>query len=168
MDLGPTDHAETVAIYRATVIGPVAHRVLSHGQLATERRALSERRFRPPDAASAGTSRSPRSSPNNDRERAAESFFGTLKTELVDGERYPTRAIARASIGDYLENVYNPARRHSFLGRSARWNLNEVTDRRNCGRVRLSTGSGEAHRWRAYGLTRVFSVDFAFLTAQLG
>ena len=46
----------------------------------------------------------------------AESFFGTLKAELVDGERYPTRAIAMASIGDYLENFYNPARRHSFLG----------------------------------------------------
>jgi len=46
----------------------------------------------------------------------AESFFGTLKAELVDGERYPTRAIATASIGDYLENFYNPARRHSFLG----------------------------------------------------
>jgi putative transposase len=46
----------------------------------------------------------------------AESFFATLKAELVDGEKYPTRAIATASIGDYLENFYNPARRHSFLG----------------------------------------------------
>jgi len=46
----------------------------------------------------------------------AESFFGTLKAELVDDENYPTRAIATASIGDYLENFYNPARRHSFLG----------------------------------------------------
>jgi putative transposase len=55
MDLGPTDHAEAVAIYRATVIGPLLHRVLSHGQLATELRALSERRFRPPDADSTRT-----------------------------------------------------------------------------------------------------------------
>ena len=33
----------------------------------------------------------------------AESFFATLKAELVDHERYPTRAVAIASIGDYLE-----------------------------------------------------------------
>lgn len=50
MDLGPADHAETVAIYRATVIGPLMHRVLTHGQLAAELRALSEQRFRPPGA----------------------------------------------------------------------------------------------------------------------
>ena len=46
----------------------------------------------------------------------AESFFATLKAELVDHERYPTRAVATASIGDYLETFYNPARRHSHLG----------------------------------------------------
>jgi putative transposase len=46
----------------------------------------------------------------------AESFFATLKGELVDHERYPTRAAATASIGDYIEGFYNPARRHSYLG----------------------------------------------------
>jgi len=46
----------------------------------------------------------------------AESFFATLKTELVDHERYPTRAAADASIGDYVERFYNPARLHSHLG----------------------------------------------------
>ena len=46
----------------------------------------------------------------------AESFFATLKAELVDHERYPTRAAATASIGDYLETFYNPVRRHSHLG----------------------------------------------------
>jgi putative transposase len=55
MDLGPADDAEAVAIYRATVIGPLMHRVLSHGQLATELRTLSEQRFRPPGAASTRT-----------------------------------------------------------------------------------------------------------------
>jgi transposase InsO family protein len=55
MDLGPTDHAEAVAIYRATVIGPLMHRVLAHGQLADELRALSEQRYRPPGAESART-----------------------------------------------------------------------------------------------------------------
>ena len=46
----------------------------------------------------------------------AESFFATLKAELVDHERYPTRAAAAASIGDYVERFYNPARLHSHLG----------------------------------------------------
>lgn len=45
----------------------------------------------------------------------AESFFGTLKAELVDHERYPTHAAARRSIGDYIETFYNIERRHSFL-----------------------------------------------------
>lgn len=50
MDLGPADHAEAVAIYRATVIGPLMHRVLTHGELAVALRALSKQRFRPPGA----------------------------------------------------------------------------------------------------------------------
>ena len=46
----------------------------------------------------------------------AESFFATLKGELVDHERYATRAAAVASIGDYIERFYNTERRHSHLG----------------------------------------------------
>ena len=46
----------------------------------------------------------------------AESFFATLKGELVDHDRYATRAAAVASIGDYIENFYNIERRHSHLG----------------------------------------------------
>ena len=46
----------------------------------------------------------------------AESFFGTLKAELVDHEHYPSRATAIASISDYIEMFYNLQRRHSFLG----------------------------------------------------
>ena len=46
----------------------------------------------------------------------AESFFATLKGELVDHERYATRAAAVASIGDYIESFYNIERRHSHLG----------------------------------------------------
>ena len=46
----------------------------------------------------------------------AESFFATLKAELVDAMHYPTRDAAMASIRDYLERFYNPARRHSHLG----------------------------------------------------
>ena len=46
----------------------------------------------------------------------AESFFATLKGELIDHETYSTRAAAIASIGDYIENFYNPIRRHSSIG----------------------------------------------------
>jgi transposase InsO family protein len=45
-----------------------------------------------------------------------ESFFGTLKTELVHGERYRTRKEARLSIFEYVEVFYNRQRRHSALG----------------------------------------------------
>lgn len=46
----------------------------------------------------------------------AESFFATLKAELVEHELYPTREAADRSIGEYIENFYNIERRHSFLG----------------------------------------------------
>jgi putative transposase len=47
---------------------------------------------------------------------AVESCFGTLKTELVHGRRYATRAEARADIFEYVEVFYNQQRRHSALG----------------------------------------------------
>ena len=45
-----------------------------------------------------------------------ESFFGTLKTELIYHEDYRTRAEARYSIFDYVETFYNKIRLHSKLG----------------------------------------------------
>ena len=45
-----------------------------------------------------------------------ESFFASLKKELVHHEDYRTRAQARASIFEYIEAFYNPKRRHSSLG----------------------------------------------------
>jgi putative transposase len=45
-----------------------------------------------------------------------ESFFATLKKELVHHEDYQTKAQARASIFEYIETFYNPKRRHSTLG----------------------------------------------------
>jgi transposase InsO family protein len=45
-----------------------------------------------------------------------ESFFATLKKELVHHEDYQTRAEARASIFEYIEAFYNTKRRHSSLG----------------------------------------------------
>ena len=45
-----------------------------------------------------------------------ESFFGTLKTELVHGQRYRHRQDARLSIFEYVMMFYNRRRRHSALG----------------------------------------------------
>ncbi len=45
-----------------------------------------------------------------------ESFFGTLKRELVYQRRYVTREEARQDIFEYIEVFYNRQRRHSTLG----------------------------------------------------
>jgi putative transposase len=45
-----------------------------------------------------------------------ESFFATLKKELVHDEDYATREEARASLFEYIEVFYNRVRRHSSLG----------------------------------------------------
>ena len=49
----------------------------------------------------------------------AESFFASLKKELVHHEDYATRDEARASIFEYIEVFYNRVRRHSTLGHVA-------------------------------------------------
>lgn len=48
-----------------------------------------------------------------------ESFFHTLKTELVIHCDYKTRDDARASLFDYMEVFYNRQRRHSSIGYEA-------------------------------------------------
>lgn len=45
-----------------------------------------------------------------------ESFFGTLKRELIHHRQYRTRAEAIQEIFEYLEVFYNRRRRHSTLG----------------------------------------------------
>ena len=45
-----------------------------------------------------------------------ESFFASLKKELVHDEDYTTRDEATASIFEYIETFYNRVRRHSSLG----------------------------------------------------
>ena len=46
----------------------------------------------------------------------AESFFATIKRELIDTRAWPTRAGLRAAIFDYIEGWYNTRRLHSSLG----------------------------------------------------
>ena len=45
-----------------------------------------------------------------------ESFFASLKKELVHRQEYATREQAKASIFEYIEVFYNRVRRHSSLG----------------------------------------------------
>jgi putative transposase len=46
----------------------------------------------------------------------AESFFHTLKVELIHGKTYNTRQEAKTAIFKYIEVFYNRQRRHSYLG----------------------------------------------------
>jgi transposase InsO family protein len=46
---------------------------------------------------------------------AAESFFATLKTELIHRAVWPTRQHAKTAIFHYVESFYNRLRRHSTL-----------------------------------------------------
>ena len=46
----------------------------------------------------------------------AESFFGSLKTELVHRRSWATRAQARRAVFDYIEVFFNRRRLHSSLG----------------------------------------------------
>lgn len=46
----------------------------------------------------------------------AESFFATIKGELIEHLDYKTRSAAIVSIGDYIDGFYNPIRRHSANG----------------------------------------------------
>lgn len=48
-----------------------------------------------------------------------ESFFHTLKTDLVMHSDYKTPDQARASIFEYMDVFYNRQRRHSTIGHKA-------------------------------------------------
>jgi transposase InsO family protein len=45
----------------------------------------------------------------------SESFFATLRAELVDDERYLNQLAAETSIGEYIDRFYNVERLHSHL-----------------------------------------------------
>ncbi len=45
-----------------------------------------------------------------------ESFFGTLKTELIHRQPWSTRRRTKDAVAEYLEGFYNPHRLHSSLG----------------------------------------------------
>ena len=46
----------------------------------------------------------------------AETFFATLKKELVNRRSWPSRLELQSSVFEYIEAFYNRQRRHSTLG----------------------------------------------------
>ncbi len=57
----------------------------------------------------------------------AESFFHTLKEELVHDADYKTHNEARQAIFKYIELFYNRQRRHSYLGYKAPMEYESIT-----------------------------------------
>ena len=49
----------------------------------------------------------------------AESFFHTLKVELVNSAQFATREEAKLSIFEYIEGYYNRKRMHSAINYNA-------------------------------------------------
>jgi putative transposase len=60
----------------------------------------------------------------------AESFFATLKKELVHGRTWPTKAELRTEVFEYIEIFFNRRRRHSTLGFLSPTQFEQHTDRR--------------------------------------
>jgi transposase InsO family protein len=66
-----------------------------------------------------GPNRSPRphtlhrTDPDN---AVAESFFATLKKELIHARAWPSKAELRTEVFEYIEVFFNRRRRHSTLG----------------------------------------------------
>jgi putative transposase len=65
------------------------------------------------DSASTSRSAAPDSAGTN---ALAESFFATLKRELIGDRPWPTRTAASSAIFEWIEGWYNIRRLHSSLG----------------------------------------------------
>lgn len=59
----------------------------------------------------------------------AETFFHTLKTDLIYWEMYRTRNQAKKSIFEYIEVWYNRQRRHSSLGNKSPWAFEQLSQK---------------------------------------
>jgi putative transposase len=60
-------------------------------------------------------SRGVRFPPATRHNAVAESFFATIKRELIDTRAWPTRAGLHRAVFDYIEGWYNTRRLHSSL-----------------------------------------------------
>jgi len=58
-----------------------------------------------------------------------ESFFKTLKGDLIDRRSWPEKAELRTAVFDYIEAFYNRQRRHSSLGYLSPAEYEKITER---------------------------------------
>ena len=98
-----------------------------------------------------------------------ESFWGSLKNELVHHCRYATRAEAEASIREYIEIFYNRQRRHSRLGYLIAGRFLTISQLSVSGRLRceclLLTGHVTSS-WPALGIASVLNPQFIHPSPQ--
>lgn len=57
-----------------------------------------------------------------------ERFFGSLKSEWLEGQRYWTRLSARRDVVTYIEMEYNSCRLHSTLGYHAPREVEKIAE----------------------------------------
>ena len=71
-----------------------------------------------------------------------ESFFATLKTELIHHQDFLTRRQATGQIFWFIEGFYNTSRKHSFLGHTSPAKFEEERSSLCNARVLGSQGRG--------------------------
>jgi P-type Ca2+ transporter type 2C len=109
--------------------------------------------------------RSSLSRPGNCWDNAvAESFFSTLKLDLLYRHSWPTRAAARSAIFEYIEAFYNRERRHSTLGNLSPADYESAhaavcSGQQTCpsNRVKPNPSSNVHDPWRATTVSAVFT-----------
>jgi putative transposase len=69
----------------------------------------------------------------------AETFFATLKKELVNRRSWPTRRELSRAVFDYVETFYNHRRRHSTLGYLSPRQYEQSTDRNQQRRLQTTS-----------------------------
>lgn len=77
----------------------------------------------------------------------AESFFHTLKVEMVHGEALLTREAMRRARFEYIEIDYNRTRRHSANGYRTRWPLSPKKSLNNLSAVPGQDQKCRQPRW---------------------
>jgi putative transposase len=107
-----TTELTTTALTMALQQRPITGRLLHHSDRGSQYAAVAYQQHLMVHGIQCSMSR-----PGNCWDNAVvESFFATLKTELIQRRRFQTRQEATSAIFAYIEGFYNRRRRHSTLG----------------------------------------------------
>jgi putative transposase len=115
MDARMTQQLTQQALLRAVKARRPARGLIHHGDRGSQYCAHDYRRMVESFGMKASMSRRGNCYDN----APMESFWGSLKTELVYHRRFATRAEAKAAISEWIEVFYNRQRRYSHLGNLA-------------------------------------------------